>query len=78
MEAVRKGWESGQQAAIAAVSDALLDATAVVGFPDEICARLREWIALGLDEPLLSLPQAEPESGAERLRELARAARTTA
>ncbi len=72
--AVKKGWETGQQAAIAAVSDALLDATAVVGLPDEICARLREWSALGLNEPLLSLPQAEPESAAERLRALALAA----
>ncbi len=78
VEAVKKSWESGQQAAIAAVSDELLDATAVVGFPDEICARLREWTALGLDEPLLSLPQAEPEGVAERLRALARAARLTA
>lgn len=74
VEAVKKGWESGQRAAIAAVSDALLDATAIVGFPDEICARLREWTALGLDEPLLSLPQAEPESVAERLAALAGAA----
>ena len=74
VEAVKKGWESGQQEGTAAVSDALLDATAVVGFPDEICARLREWTALGLDEPLLSLPQAAPESVAERLAALAKAA----
>ncbi|HEU0028550.1 MAG TPA: LLM class flavin-dependent oxidoreductase [Ktedonobacterales bacterium] len=74
VEAVKKGWASGQQAAIAAVSDALLDATAIVGLPDEICARLREWTALGLDEPLLSLPQADPESVMERLAALARAA----
>ncbi len=74
VEAVKKGWESGQHAALAAVSDALLDATAIVGFPDEICAKLREWIALGLDEPLLSLPQAAPESVAERLSALAKAA----
>jgi hypothetical protein len=72
--AVKEGWESGQRAAVAAVSDALLDATALVGFADEITTRLREWTSLGLDEPLLSLPQNEPESGVERLRALARAA----
>lgn len=72
--AVKKGWESGREAGIAAVSDALLDATAVIGFPDEIVARLHEWVALGLDEPLLSLPAADPFSIAQRLTNLAQAA----
>lgn len=78
VEAVKKAWETGQQAAIAAVSDTLLDATAIVGTPDEICATLRAWIALGLEEPLLSLPQGDPESAGERLTALARAAGLTA
>ena len=73
--AVKKGWETGQTAGVAAVSDALLDATAVIGSPDEICARLREWVALGLDEPLLSIPQGEPEDVATRLKALAEAAK---
>jgi F420-dependent oxidoreductase-like protein len=74
VEAVKNGWESGQAAGVAAVSDALLDATAVIGFPDEICKRLREWVALGLDEPLLSLPQTDPASIVARITALAQAA----
>ncbi|HEX8731172.1 MAG TPA: LLM class flavin-dependent oxidoreductase, partial [Ktedonobacterales bacterium] len=72
--AVKKGWESGQQAALAAVSSRLLDATALIGPAEEIAARLREWVALGLDEPLLSLPQGPRETIAPRLEALARAA----
>ncbi|HEX9038426.1 MAG TPA: LLM class flavin-dependent oxidoreductase [Ktedonobacterales bacterium] len=72
--AVKKAWETGQQAAVAAVSDALLDATAVIGFPDEICARLREWVALGLQEPLLSIPQGDAADARTRLEALAKAA----
>ncbi len=72
--AVKKGWESGQGAAIAAVSERLLNATALIGSADEIAARLREWTALGLQEPLLSLPQSSPETVATRLQVLAHAA----
>ena len=72
--AVKKGWESGQQAGVAAVSDALLDATAIIGTPDEVVARLREWTALGLEEPLLSMPQGKPEDARTRLEALAKAA----
>jgi alkanesulfonate monooxygenase SsuD/methylene tetrahydromethanopterin reductase-like flavin-dependent oxidoreductase (luciferase family) len=73
--AVKNAWETGHQAGVAAVSDALLDATAVIGTPDEVCARLREWVALGLEEPLLSIPQGEPEDIAMRLKALAIAAK---
>ncbi len=72
--AVKRGWESGQQAALAAVSERLLDATALIGTAEEIVSRLREWTALGLDEPLLSLPQSARETVAPRLEALARAA----
>lgn len=74
---VKRAWETGQRAAIAAVSDRLLDATALVGTPDEIVARLREWVSLGLEEPLLSLPQGAPEIIPARLEALARAAGLT-
>lgn len=72
--AVKLGWESGQQAALAAVSERLLNATALIGSAEEIVARLREWMALGLEEPLLSLPQSGSETVAPRLEALARAA----
>ncbi|HET9110633.1 MAG TPA: LLM class flavin-dependent oxidoreductase [Ktedonobacterales bacterium] len=74
VEAVKKGWESGQQAALAAVSPRLLDATTLIGMPEQIVSRLREWQALGLDEPLLSLPQSSRETVVPRLEALARAA----
>lgn len=72
--AIIKGWESGQKGAIAAVSDELLDATAIIGTPDEVVTRLREWQALGMDEPLISLPDGSPDQVAARLEALALAA----
>lgn len=69
-----KGWEGGQKGAIAAVSDELLDATAIIGTPDEVVARLREWQALGMNEPLISMPSGTPDQVAARLEALANAA----
>ena len=74
VDAIIKGWESGYKGAIAAVSDQLLDATAIVGTPDEVVARLREWQALGMDEPLISMPEGTPEQAAARLEALSHAA----
>lgn len=53
--AVRKGWEDGHDEAAGAVSDELLDATALVGTADEIAGRLREWTSNGLDQPILGI-----------------------
>ena len=72
--AIIKGWESGHRGAIAAVSDRLLDATAIIGTPGEVVARLREWQALGMNEPLISMPDGTPDQVAARLEALARAA----
>jgi F420-dependent oxidoreductase-like protein len=72
--AIVKGWESGHRSAIAAVSDRLLDATAIIGTPDEVVARLREWQALGMDEPLISMPAGPADQAAARLEALAHAA----
>lgn len=55
VEAVRKGWESGDEEAAAGVSDQLLDDTALVGTADEIGDKLKQWTANGLDEPILSI-----------------------
>jgi F420-dependent oxidoreductase-like protein len=72
--AIIKGWESGHKSAIAAVSDRLLDATAIVGTPDEVVARLRAWQTQGMNEPLISMPDGTPDQVAARLEALARAA----
>ncbi len=72
--AVKKGWESGQAAALAAVNDRLLDATAIIGTPEEVVERLRDWRELGVDEPLISLPQGDPAQAKQRLEAVARLA----
>ncbi|MFW6074422.1 MAG: LLM class flavin-dependent oxidoreductase [Chloroflexota bacterium] len=53
--AVRRGWEDGHDAAAAGVSDALLDATALVGSADEIAGKLERWTEAGLDQPVLNI-----------------------
>lgn len=58
--AIRAGWRSGPEAARAAVPDALLDDTAIVGTPAEIRATLTAWHARGLDEALISVPAGPP------------------
>lgn len=72
--AIQRGWESGQQAALDAVSDRLLDATAIIGTPAEVVAKLREWRALGMDEPLISMPPGSPDQAGAVLDALAREA----
>lgn len=69
--AVRKGWKDGHDAAAAGVSDAMLDATALVGTADEIASRLESWVGSGLDEPLLSFAGADPAKVERSLRALA-------
>jgi F420-dependent oxidoreductase-like protein len=59
--AVQAAWKDGPEAARAAVSDAMLDDTAIVGTIDEVRAKLAEWHALGLDEALIGLPPGNPE-----------------
>jgi F420-dependent oxidoreductase-like protein len=54
--AVLAGWQRGAESAAAAVSDRLLDDTAIVGTPAEVAATLRRWHALGVQQPLLSMP----------------------
>ncbi len=56
VQAVIQGWERGMKEAIAAVSPRMLDAVAIVGTPQEVVARLDQWVASGVDEPLLSIP----------------------
>lgn len=50
------GWEKGPDAAAAAVTGAMLDATAIIGTPAEVAAGLRRWQAAGVPQPLISMP----------------------
>src|SRR5579859_7092782 len=56
VQAVIEGWEKGMKSGIAAVAPRLLDATACIGTPKEIVAKLDQWVAAGVDEPILSMP----------------------
>ena len=70
--AVRRGREAGPRAAAAAVTDAMLDATAIVGTPEEVRATLDAWAALGVDQPLISMPPGSPDEAALVLEALIR------
>jgi F420-dependent oxidoreductase-like protein len=67
VEAVLEGWQRGPEAANAAVSDRLLDDTALIGTPTEVAAKLRAWAVLGMDEPLLSMPPGDVETAGKTL-----------
>jgi F420-dependent oxidoreductase-like protein len=56
VQQVIKGWDGGMKTAAEAVSPRLLDATAIIGTPREVVSKLDQWVAAGVDEPLLSMP----------------------
>ncbi len=56
VQAVIEGWKQGMKSAIAAVSPEMLDATSIIGTPSEVVAKLDQWTASGVDEPLLTVP----------------------
>ena len=56
VEAVQEGWKQGINSAIAAVTPELLDTTSIIGTPGEVVAKLDQWVASGVDEPLLTMP----------------------
>lgn len=56
VEAVKEGWKTGMKSAVDAVSPNLFNATTLMGTPTEIVARLDQWVAAGVDEPLISMP----------------------
>lgn len=67
VKAVQKGWEHGMKSAIEAVSPRLLDATTIIGTPKEMVAKLDQWVASGVDEPLLSMPGGSVDEAASKL-----------
>lgn len=67
VQAVIEGWKQGMKAAIMAVSPRMLDAVSVIGRPNEVVARLDQWAAAGVDEPLLTMPEGTPDQTGKQL-----------
>jgi len=55
------------QSALAAVTPELLDSNSIIGTPAEIAARLDQWIAAGVDEPILAMPPGPPDQAGPKL-----------
>ena len=53
---VQEAWKHKDKNPAAAVSPALLEATSIIGTPKEVVAKLDQWAASGVDEPLLGMP----------------------
>lgn len=75
VEAVKRGWEAGPKTAARSVSDALLDATAIIGTPEEMAAQLKAWQQLGVNEPIITMPSGTPEQAGQALEALMQAVR---
>jgi F420-dependent oxidoreductase-like protein len=67
VQAVIEGWKQGMKTAIETVSPAMLDATSIIGTPKEIVAKLDQWAASGVDEPLLAMPGGGVDDAASQL-----------
>src|SRR6266487_3167207 len=53
---VQEAWKHKDKNPAEAVSPALVEATSIIGTPKEVVAKLDQWVASGVDEPLLSMP----------------------
>jgi F420-dependent oxidoreductase-like protein len=53
---VQEAWKHKDKNPAEAVSPALVEATSIIGAPKEIVAKLDQWAASGVDEPLLGMP----------------------
>jgi alkanesulfonate monooxygenase SsuD/methylene tetrahydromethanopterin reductase-like flavin-dependent oxidoreductase (luciferase family) len=58
---------------VGAVSPELLDATSVIGTPQQIVAKLDQWVTAGVDEPLLGIPDGTPDEAGQKLATLMQA-----
>src|SRR6266566_3151602 len=73
VEAVKEGWKQGMKSGVEAVSPELLDATSIIGTPQQIVAKLDQWVAAGVDEPLLGIPNGTPDEAGQKLAALMQA-----
>jgi len=67
VQTVIEAGKAGIKSAVQAVSPAMLDAISIVGKPQQIVDKLDHWAALGVDEPLLSMPGGTVDEAAARL-----------
>lgn len=67
VQAVLAGWQQGMKSAVEAVSPRLLETTTIVGTARECAVKIASWAALGVDEPLLTMPEGSPEETAAQL-----------
>jgi F420-dependent oxidoreductase-like protein len=70
VQAVIEGWKQGMKTAIMAISPRMLDAVSIIGTPKEVVAKLDQWAAAGVDEPLLTMPAGTPDQAGKQLAEL--------
>ena len=54
---VQEAWKHKDKNPAEAVAPELLEATSIVGTPKEVVAKLDQWAASGVDEPLLGMPE---------------------
>jgi F420-dependent oxidoreductase-like protein len=73
VQAVIEANKKGLKSAVAAVSPRLLDATAIVGTPREVVARLDVWAEAGVDQPILAMPGGTVDEAAAQLSALSEA-----
>jgi len=67
VQAVIDAWKQGMKSAIEAVSPQMLDAVSIIGTPTEVVAKLDQWAASGVDEPLLAMPAGSVDEAASEL-----------
>lgn len=67
VQRVIEGWKQGGKTAVEAVSPRLLDANAIIARPEAFVAKLDQWAADGVDEPLLSMPAGDVEQAGKQL-----------
>ena len=56
VEQVQEAWKHKEKNPAEAVSPELLEATPIIGTPREVVAKLDQWAASGVDEPLVGMP----------------------
>ena len=56
VEQVQEAWKHKEKNPAEAVSPELLEATSIIGTPREVVAKLDQWAASGVDEPLMGMP----------------------
>jgi len=64
---VQEAWKHRDKNPAEAVSQALFDATTIIGTPGEMAAKLDQWGALGVDEPLLGMPVGSVDEAGTKL-----------